>query len=136
MLFSHWSGHVDTCLRCALQLGLQTLQDYRGDTRAGNIILITGDQPPSVQLGDIIDQERVRLWVIALTDNPIPEQLHNLATAAWGLGSWLTGNTLMSQLSDVLVSINNMVEESNIVKSIQIYTCMLDVLIVQMKIQV
>ena len=113
------SSQDRTCVKCALELGIQSLRDYRGDIKEGVVVLITGDQPRSIKLGDLLQYSSVKAFTIALTDDQIPQDFYTLSSsggAVWAVNSWIKRNMLSSHVSEVLMEVMNMVEEEKLVK--------------------
>ena len=110
-----------SCVKCALDLGLDTLRDYKGSIKTGVMVLVTGDQSESINLGNITQIVRsvpVTGFVVNLADGRIPDELYKLAAAGqvWGVSSSLEGHSVTSYLSELMMSVTNRVEEVNIVK--------------------
>ena len=108
-------------LGATLDTGLGTLADYRGDLRPGVLVLVTGQQPASLQLGSVLDtaaRAGVRAFVISLHDGDLPTDLHSLAARGqvWGVSSGLAGHEVTSFVSEAFMEILNRAEEEDVVK--------------------
>ena len=110
-------------LGATLDTGLGALEDYRGELRPGVLVLVTGHQPASLQLGSVLDTVRragVRAFVISLQDGDLPTDLHTLAARGrgqvWGVSSGLAGHEVTSFVSEAFMEILNRAEEEDVVK--------------------
>ena len=109
------------CVKCALDKGLESLKDYKGSIRTGVIILIVGEQPDTVRLGnvlDIVNNVTIHGFVISLSDDNIAEDLYKFANngKVWGVSKYMVGHAISSFISEVFMDIINTVEEVNMVK--------------------
>ena len=110
-----------SCVKCALKLGLEALKDYMGVINTGVVILITGKQPETVRLGDVLDvvnNVNIRGFVVSLSDSKIPEDLLKFSKdgQVWGLSDGLVGHQISFFTSEIFMGIINQVEEDGLVK--------------------
>ena len=97
------------------------VKDYKGAIKTGVVILITGKQPETVRLGDVldvVDEVPIRGFVLSLSDTRIPDDLVKFAKKGqvWGLSAGLVGHQISFFTSEVLMGIINSVEEDGLVK--------------------
>ena len=110
-----------SCVKCALKLGLEALKDYKGVIKTGVVILITGKQPETVRLGnvlDVVNEVNIRGFVVSLSDSQIPDDLVKFAKdgQVWGLSDGLVGHQISFFTSEIFMGIINQVEEDGLVK--------------------
>ena len=103
------------CVKCALDKAVEALSDYKGAKRSGSIILLTGDQPQSLQLGSIlkiVEEVPIQGFVISFSEKQAPPVLYKFTVhgQVYGVGEGYGGHYLSTYISEVLLGIRNMVE--------------------------
>ena len=97
------------------------LKDYKGSVKSGVLILITGYQPPTINLQSVIDtinEVKIRSFVIYHSEKKIPEQLYNLTSFGnvWSVSRSFRGHDITSYISEIFMGVVNSVESKNVVK--------------------